>query len=68
MAIPAPIVIMAVYSRIKESNQHMDKKNYEAPVMEVVVVKIESGLLTATTPGVQSSRSSYGTAVPEEWN
>ena len=46
----------------------MDKKNYEAPVMEVVVVKIESGLLTATTPGVQSSRSSYGTAVPEEWN
>jgi len=66
MAIPAPIVIMAVYSRIKESNQHMDKKNYEAPVAEVMVVKIESGLLI-DSQGVQGSRSSYGTAVEESW-
>ena len=49
-------------------DNNMSKKNYEAPVMEVVVVKIESGLLTATTPGVQSSRSSYGTAVEESWD
>lgn len=67
MTIPAPIVIMAVYSRIKESNQHMDKKNYEAPVMEVVVVKIESGLLTVSPQGVEGNRSSYGTAVEESW-
>ena len=49
-------------------NKYMSKKNYEAPVAEVMVVKIESGLLTATTPGVQSSRSNYGTAVEETWN
>ena len=67
-AIPAPIVIMAVYSRIKESNQHMDKKNYEAPVTEVVVVNTESGLLTVSPQGVEGSRSSYGTAVEESWN
>ena len=67
-AIPAPIVIMAVYSRIKESNQHMDKKNYEAPVTEVVVVNTESGLLTVSPQGVEGSRSGYGTAVEESWN
>lgn len=68
MAIPAPIVIMAVYSRIKESNQHMDKKNYEAPVAKVMVVKIESGLLTVSPQGVEGNRSSYGTAQSDTWD
>ena len=48
-------------------NKYMSKKNYEAPVAEVMVVKTESGLLTATQ-GVQSARSNYGTAVEETWN
>ena len=46
----------------------MDKKNYEAPVTEVVVVNTESGLLTVSPQGVEGSRSSYGTAVEESWN
>jgi len=45
----------------------MNQKNYEAPVMEVVVVKIESGLLTVSPQGVEGNRSSYGTAVEESW-
>ena len=45
----------------------MSKKNYEAPVMEVVVVKIESGLLI-DSQGVQGSRSDYGDAVEYIWN
>lgn len=47
----------------------MSKTSYETPVAEVVVVKIESGLLTDTTqPGVQGSRSSYGTAQTDSWD
>ena len=46
----------------------MSKKNYEAPVTEVMVVKMESGLLTATTQGVQGNRSSYGTAQTDNWD
>ena len=46
----------------------MSKKNYEAPVAEVMAVNTESGLLTATNQGVQSSRSSYGTAQSESWD
>jgi len=46
----------------------MRKTSYEAPVTEVMVVKIESGLLTDTTqPGVQGSRSGYGTAQTDSW-
>ena len=46
----------------------MNKKYYETPVAEVMVVKIESGLLTATTQGVQGNRSSYGTAQSDTWD
>jgi len=46
----------------------MSKKIYEAPVAEVMAVNTESGLLTATNQGVQSSRSNYGTAVEDTWN
>ena len=46
----------------------MSKKNYEAPVMEVVVVKIESGLLTVSPQGVEGNRSSYGTAQSDTWD
>ena len=46
----------------------MNKKNYEAPVTEVMVVNIESGLLTVSPQGVQGNRSSYGTAQTESWD
>ena len=36
------------------------KEMYEAPKAEVLVVKMESGILSVQ--GVQSQRSSYGTA------
>ena len=35
---------------------------------EVMAVKIESELLIDSNKGVQSSRSSYGTAVEDSWN
>ncbi len=46
----------------------MSKTIYEAPVAEVTVVNLESGLLTATTQGVQGNRSSYGTAQSDSWD
>ena len=46
----------------------MRKSSYEAPVTEVMVVKMESGLLTATTQGVQGNRSGYGTAQTDSWD
>lgn len=46
----------------------MSKNIYEAPVAEVTVVILESGLLTATTQGVQGNRSSYGTAQSDSWD
>ena len=46
----------------------MNKKNYEAPVTEVMVVNIESGLLTVSPQGVQGNRSSYGTAQTDTWD
>lgn len=52
----------------KESNYNMSKTGYEAPVTEVMVVNIESGLLTVSPQGVQGNRSSYGTAQTESWD
>ena len=46
----------------------MSKRMYEFPMTEVVVVNIESGLLTDTTQGVQGNRSGYGTDVEDTWN
>ena len=46
----------------------MDKKNYEAPVTEVVVVNFESGLLTISPQGVEGNRSGYGTALSDSWD
>ena len=47
---------------------NMSKTSYEAPVTKVIVVNIESGLLTASTQGVQGYRSSYGTAESDSWD
>jgi len=44
----------------------MSKTSYETPVAEVVVVKMESGLLTNTN--VQGTRSSYGPAQTDSWD
>jgi hypothetical protein len=44
----------------------MSKTSYETPVAEVVVVKIESGLLTNTN--VQGTRNSYGPAQTDSWD
>ena len=46
----------------------MRKQNYEAPVTDVLVVNIESGLLTDTTQGVQGNRSGYGAAQTDTWD
>ncbi len=46
----------------------MSKTSYEAPVTVVVVLNIESGLLTASPQGVQGNRGSYGTALSDSWD
>ena len=44
----------------------METRFYEAPVCEVVEVRMESGLLTNTN--VQGTRSSYGPAQTDLWD
>ena len=46
----------------------MNKKNYEAPVMVVMMVNFESGLLTISPQGVEGNRSGYGTALSDSWD
>lgn len=41
------------------------KLSYEAPVTDVMAVKMERGLLAAS--GVQGSRDDYGDAWSENW-
>ena len=40
------------------------KQTYEAPIVEVWEVRMESGLLQAS---VESTRESYGEAQKDEW-
>ena len=43
----------------------MKKKDYQKPTMQVVKLQQQTHLMTGS--GVQSTRSSYGTAEEETW-
>ena len=47
--------------------QHLLNQAYEAPMAEVLEVKMECNLLVVST-GVQSTRGDYGTANTEDWD
>jgi hypothetical protein len=44
----------------------MNKKNYQKPTMQVVMLKQQQQLLTGS--GVKSMRSGYGEAQEETWD
>ncbi len=45
----------------------MEKRFYEAPASEVLVVRIEAALLQASQNSVSATRSGYGTATNDTW-
>ena len=53
--------------RIRIKSLNMDYKLYEAPVCEVVVVKMESALLQGSLDSTSASRNGYGAANVETW-
>ena len=47
-------------------NHHTNKKTYQKPFMEVVVLHQDLQMLTGSS--VSATRSSYGSAVTETWD
>ena len=55
----------STYPKKKEQNMKEMNRNYEAPVIEILAVRVESALLNVS--GVDAVRNGYDSTEGQEW-